>query len=71
MVQGAMSALITPFKQGRVDFETYESLIRPANRLWNGRLCACWHYWRLATLSHKEHMGKLLKLRWKFAKEVG
>ena len=56
MVQGAMSALITPFKQGRVDFETYESLIRRQIAYGMDACVPVGTTGESATLSHKEHM---------------
>ena len=56
MVQGAMSALITPFKQGKVDFETYESLIRRQIAYGMDACVPVGTTGESATLSHKEHM---------------
>lgn len=56
MVQGAMSALITPFKQGKVDFETYESLIKRQIAYGMDACVPVGTTGESATLSHKEHM---------------
>lgn len=56
MVQGAMSALITPFKQGRVDFETYETLIKRQIAYGMDACVPVGTTGESATLSHKEHM---------------
>ena len=56
MVQGAMSALITPFKQGKVDFETYESLIGRQIAYGMDACVPVGTTGESATLSHKEHM---------------
>ena len=55
-INGAMSALITPFYQGKIHFETYEKLL--LRQIRNG-MDACVPVGTTgesATLSHKEHM---------------
>lgn len=56
MVFGAMSALITPFKNQKVDFETYEKLIRRQIRYGMDACVPVGTTGESATLSHKEHM---------------
>lgn len=56
MVQGAMSALVTPFKGGRVDFETYERLIKRQIAAGMDACVPVGTTGESATLSHKEHM---------------
>lgn len=56
MVQGAMSALITPFKQGKIDFEAYETLIRRQIAYGMDACVPVGTTGESATLSHKEHM---------------
>ncbi|QEZ89465.1 4-hydroxy-tetrahydrodipicolinate synthase [Aliarcobacter cibarius] len=52
---GSMTALITPFKNGKVDLEKYESLIK--RQIANGidAVCPIGTTGESATLSHKEH----------------
>ena len=52
---GSMTALITPFKNGKVDLEKYESLIK--RQIANGidAVCPVGTTGESATLSHKEH----------------
>ena len=52
---GSMAALITPFKNGKVDLEKYESLIK--RQIANGidAVCPVGTTGESATLSHKEH----------------
>ena len=52
---GSMTALITPFKNGKVDLEKYESLIK--RQIANGidAVCPVETTGESATLSHKEH----------------
>lgn len=56
MVFGAMSALITPFKNQKVDFVTYEKLIRRQIRYGMDACVPVGTTGESATLSHKEHM---------------
>lgn len=56
MVYGAMSALITPFKNQKVDFETYEVLIKRQIRYGMDACVPVGTTGESATLSHKEHM---------------
>lgn len=56
MVFGAMSALITPFKNNKVDFETYESLIKRQIAYGMDACVPVGTTGESATLSHKEHM---------------
>lgn len=51
-----MSALITPFKNQKVDFETYEKLIRRQIRYGMDACVPVGTTGESATLSHKEHM---------------
>ncbi|MGP1451105.1 MAG: 4-hydroxy-tetrahydrodipicolinate synthase [Wolinella sp.] len=55
VVTGAMSALVTPFKNGRIDVETYERLIR--RQIANGMdaLVPVGTTGESATLTHAEH----------------
>ncbi|RDU59230.1 4-hydroxy-tetrahydrodipicolinate synthase [Helicobacter marmotae] len=56
MVFGAMSALITPFKDNKVDFETYERLIKRQIAYGMDACVPVGTTGESATLSHKEHM---------------
>lgn len=54
-VTGAMSALITPFRNGRLDTETYEKLIQRQIRHGMDALVPVGTTGESATLSHSEH----------------
>ena len=56
MVFGAMSALITPFKNNKVDFESYERLIKRQIAYGMDACVPVGTTGESATLSHKEHM---------------
>lgn len=56
MVYGAMSALITPFKNQKIDFETYERLIRRQIAQGMDACVPVGTTGESATLSHSEHM---------------
>ncbi|WP_300859857.1 4-hydroxy-tetrahydrodipicolinate synthase [uncultured Helicobacter sp.] len=56
MIFGAMSALVTPFKHNRVDFEAYEALIKRQIRYGMDACVPVGTTGESATLSHKEHM---------------
>lgn len=56
MVFGAMSALITPFKNNKVDFESYERLIKRQIAYGMDACVPVGTSGESATLSHKEHM---------------
>lgn len=56
MVFGAMSALITPFKNQKVDFESYETLIKRQIRFGMDACVPVGTTGESATLSHQEHM---------------
>ncbi|TLD81970.1 4-hydroxy-tetrahydrodipicolinate synthase [Helicobacter sp. MIT 05-5293] len=56
MVLGAMSALITPFKNQEVDFETYEMLIKRQIKYGMDACVPVGTTGESATLTHKEHM---------------
>lgn len=54
-VQGAMTALITPFKNGALDLESYESLIQRQIRYGIDTIVPVGTTGESATLSHQEH----------------
>jgi len=54
-ITGAMTALITPFKNGKVDLEKYESLIRRQIEQGMDAVVPVGTTGESATLSHKEH----------------
>ncbi len=54
-VLGSMSALITPFKQGKVDVETYEKLIKRQIKYGMDAVVPMGTTGESATLSHQEH----------------
>lgn len=56
MVFGAMSALITPFANHKVDFQTYETLIKRQITYGMDACVPVGTTGESATLSHKEHM---------------
>lgn len=56
MVLGAMSALITPFKKQKVDFETYEMLIKRQIKYGMDACVPVGTTGESATLTHQEHM---------------
>ncbi|ANV97958.1 4-hydroxy-tetrahydrodipicolinate synthase [Helicobacter enhydrae] len=56
MISGAMSALITPFKNGKVDYATYERLIQRQVRHGMDACVPVGTTGESATLSHQEHM---------------
>lgn len=56
MVLGAMSALITPFKKQKVDFETYEILIKRQIKYGMDACVPVGTTGESATLTHQEHM---------------
>ncbi len=55
-ISGAMSALITPFYRGKVDFGTYEKLLRRQIHYGMDACVPVGTTGESATLSHKEHM---------------
>jgi len=55
IITGAMTALITPFKNGKVDLEKYESLIRRQIEQGMDAVVPVGTTGESATLSHKEH----------------
>ncbi|WP_027327034.1 4-hydroxy-tetrahydrodipicolinate synthase [Helicobacter pametensis] len=56
MILGAMSALITPFKNGKVDFLSYERMIQRQAKYGMDACVPVGTTGESATLSHKEHM---------------
>lgn len=56
MFSGAMSALITPFKNSKIDEETYEALIKRQIKYGMSACVPTGTTGESATLSHKEHM---------------
>ena len=54
-VQGAMTALITPFKNGALDLESYESLIQRQIHYGIDTIVPVGTTGESATLSHQEH----------------
>ncbi|GAA7258782.1 4-hydroxy-tetrahydrodipicolinate synthase [Helicobacter cholecystus] len=56
MIIGAMSALITPFKNGKVDLATYEKLIQRQIRYGMDACVPVGTTGESATLTHQEHM---------------
>lgn len=56
MVFGAMSALITPFKNGKIDDVSYEKIIQRQARLGMDACVPVGTTGESATLSHREHM---------------
>lgn len=56
MVKGAMSALVTPFKNGKVDYAGYEKLIQRQARLGMDACVPVGTTGESATLTHQEHM---------------
>lgn len=55
-IVGAMSALVTPFKDGELDFETYEYLIKRQIKYGMDACVPVGTTGESATLTHKEHM---------------
>lgn len=55
MIKGAMSALITPFKNQKIDFEAYESLIKRQIEAGMDACVPVGTTGESATLSHSEH----------------
>jgi 4-hydroxy-tetrahydrodipicolinate synthase len=55
MIKGSLVALITPFKDGKVDYETLESLIEFHIQKGTDGLVPCGTTGESATLTHKEH----------------
>lgn len=56
MLKGAMSALVTPFKNGKVDHASYERIIQRQARLGMDACVPVGTTGESATLTHKEHM---------------
>lgn len=56
MIQGAMSALVTPFKNGKIDYLAYEKLIQRQARLGMDACVPVGTTGESATLTHQEHM---------------
>ena len=55
IITGAMTALITPFKNGKVDLEKYESLIKRQIEQGMDAVVPVGTTGESATLSHQEH----------------
>lgn len=55
MFKGSIPALITPFKDGEVDFETFDRLVERQINAGSGALVPCGTTGESATLSHDEH----------------
>lgn len=55
MVVGSMSALVTPFKNGKIDVETYESLIKRQIKYGMNACVPAGTTGESATMSHAEH----------------
>ncbi|MCG3720423.1 dihydrodipicolinate synthase family protein, partial [Aliarcobacter butzleri] len=55
IITGSMTALITPFKNGKVDLQKYESLIKRQIAQGINAVSPVGTTGESATLSHKEH----------------
>jgi len=67
MLKGSMVALVTPFKDGRVDEKTLEKLVEFHIKNGTSGLVPCGTTGESATLSYEEH-DKVIELTIKFAK---
>lgn len=55
MFKGSIPALVTPFSQGKVDFEAFDALVNRQIEAGSGALVPCGTTGESATLSHEEH----------------
>jgi 4-hydroxy-tetrahydrodipicolinate synthase len=66
MFSGSMTALVTPFRDGRIDVESFERLIELQIQNGTSALVPCGSTGESATLSHQEH-AEVVRLAVKFA----
>ena len=55
MFKGSIPALVTPFRDGQVDFKAFEALVERQIEAGSGALVPCGTTGESATLSHEEH----------------